>query len=223
MFNISVQTASDSCRLGQSWSGAHKMPSFYFLFVFWRVKSISFTVGPESDHCCCQVGDREVVTWHVRGRELLPLLCDRCDPKETLGRLSAFSSPFVVTATWKLFCRLSFDDRIIMTSQWVWNYFRFRPQSVAVFVLSVSVKLQRCLSKCFMWDIAWLALYCIVVPSHKLVLDIAWCCSREGNVVLRHTRDTLLWCWTVLLCQRRVGSLHWWYKPEAWCWTDVDY
>ena len=130
MFNISLQTASDSCRLGQSWSGAHKMPSFYFLFVFWRVKSFSFTVDPESDHCCCQVGDREVVTWHVRGRELLPLLCDRCDPKETLGRLSAFSSPFIVTATWNLFCRLSFDDRIIMTSQWVWNYFRFRPQSV---------------------------------------------------------------------------------------------
>ena len=51
--------------------------------------------------------------------------------------------------------------------------------------------------------------------------DIAWCCSREGNVVLRHTCDTLLWCWTVLLCQRRVGSLHWWYKLVARCWTDM--
>ena len=32
----------------------------------------------------------------------------------------------------------------------------------------------------------------IAIETILVETDIAWCCSREGNVVLRHTCDTLL-------------------------------
>ena len=158
MFNISVQTASDSCRLGLSWSVAHKMPSFYFFYLsFDELNQFRLqvpAVDPEGDHCCCQVSDREGVTWPLRGRELRPLLWDRCDPKEILFVRSVVSLFITVR------CH-RYMEVVLKNILWRSHNYDFPVSLELLSVLSsvcycvcVSVKLQGCLWKWFMWDIA---------------------------------------------------------------------